>query len=397
MRFWQGAKWSRGRVAGRRGKSGEPDEVVAARVGVSFARSVVSDHHTVPEPIAEVIDLSPIDQFRGLVAALPDGIVVVDKDGKVRLVNPAAETLLGRPGRDLVGRAFDIPSESSAEREVRVTRPDGSEVVLEVRGEPLEWDGNPCVVASLRDVTARNGSDAHQSETIERLQELDRLRTDFVGIVSHDLRSPMATIAGFVDTLRSNWSRFDDDQKMRMLDRISRSTDQLARLVENVLHVSQIESGKLNYRIKEVDLGELIRRVADENAGDTDRIEIRIEEDLPPARADDIRQWQVLSNLVTNALKFSEPDQPVEIAACRNGAHLEVSVHDRGIGIKPEDKDRLFDKFTRLEQPEDLNVKGSGLGLYICKAMVEGQGGTISVDSEPGRGATFTYTVPAAL
>lgn len=355
------------------------------------------DRNIVPDSVAEVIDLSPIDQFRDLVAALPDGVVVVDNAGKVRLVNPAAEVLLGRPGRDLVGRPFDIPSGPSDAREVRITRPDSTEVVLDVRAAALEWDGIPCVVASLRDVTDRRDGDDSRTETIERLRELDRLRTDFVGIVSHDLRSPMATIAGFVDTLRANWSRFDDDHKMRMLDRISRSTDQLARLVENVLHVSQIESGKLNYKIKEVDLAELIRRVADENAGDTGRIQVRIEENLPPARADDIRQWQILSNLVTNALKFSDADQPVEIAAGRNGEHIEVWIRDRGIGIKPDDQQRLFDKFTRLEQPEDLNVKGSGLGLYICKAMVEGQGGTISVDSEPGRGATFTYTVPAAL
>jgi signal transduction histidine kinase len=358
---------------------------------------VVSDRNIVPDSVAEVIDLSPIDQFRDLVAALPDGIVVVDSAGKVRLVNPAAEALLGRPGRDLVGRPFDLAGGPSVEPEVRITRSDGSEVILDVRAATLEWDGTPCVVASLRDVTDHTDGDDSQTETIERLRELDRLRTDFVGIVSHDLRSPMATIAGFVDTLQANWSRFDDDHKMRMLDRIGRSTDQLARLVENVLHVSQIESGKLNYKIKEVDLVELIRRVADENAGDTDRIEVRIEESLPPARADDIRQWQILSNLVTNALKFSDADQPVEIAARRNGEDLEVSIRDRGIGIKPDDQERLFDKFTRLEQPEDLNVKGSGLGLYICKAMVEGQGGTISVDSEPGHGATFTYTVPAAL
>lgn len=349
------------------------------------------------ETLAEVIDLTPVDQFRALVAALPDGIVVVDEGGKVRLVNPSAETLLGRPGRDLVGRAFDIPVDNLETRQAVVARPDGTEIVVEVSARPLEWDGTSCVVASLRDVTERVGTDLKNSETIGRLRELDRLRTDFVGMVSHDLRSPMATIAGFVDTLRSNWSRFDDDQKLRMLDRISRSTDQLARLVENVLHVSQIESGKLGYRIEDVDLVNLIERVVDENTGDEQRIDVRIEDELPPARADDIRQWQILSNLVTNALKFSSSDKHVEIAVRKRGSELEISVKDEGLGIKGEDMDRLFEKFSRLEQPADLNVKGSGLGLYICKAMVEAQGGRIWVDSEPGHGATFTYTIPAAV
>ena len=363
---------------------------------MAFARPVVIERPGTHETLADVIDLSPVDQFRALVAALPDGIVIVDELGKVRLVNPSAETLLGRPGRDLVGRPFDIPIENIEARQARVARPDGTEIVVEVSAGPLEWDGAPCVVASLRDVTERAGTDLETSETIESLRQLDRMRTDFVGMVSHDLRSPMATIAGFVDTLRSNWSRFDDEHKLRMLDRIGRSTSQLARLVENVLHVSQIESGKLDYRIEDIDLAELIGRVVDENSGDEQRVEVRIEDGLPPARADDIRQWQILSNLVTNALKFSSSDSPVEVAARSTGTELEVSVKDEGIGIKGEDMDRVFEKFSRLEQPADLTVKGSGLGLYICKAMVEGQGGRIWVDSEPGRGATFTYTIPTA-
>lgn len=361
---------------------------------MSFARAEMSERRVAPEKLAEVIDLSPIDRFRELVSALVDGIVVIDGAGKVRLVNPAAESLLGRPGRDIVGRPVGIPIEGRGASQFELARPDGTGVVLDVRTAAVEWDGESCVVASIRDVTERAGTDEQQALLIERLRELDRLRTDFIGIVSHDLRSPMATISGFVDTLRANWSRFDEDHKMRMLDRISRSTNQLARLVENILHVSQIESGKLNYAIKDIDLAELIDRVVDENSGEPDRIRVSIEGDLPPVRGDDIRQWQILTNLVTNALKFSRPDQPVEIAAHRSGDHVEVSVRDEGIGIEPRDKDRLFEKFTRLDQPEGLDVKGSGLGLYICKAMVEAQGGTIRVESEPGRGATFAYTVP---
>jgi signal transduction histidine kinase len=363
---------------------------------VSFARSVVIKRPGVPQSAAEVIDLTPVDQFRALVAALPDGIVVIDALGKVRLVNPAAESLLGRSGRELLGRPFDIPIDGLDARQARVSRPDGSDIVVEVVAGPIEWDGSPCVVASLREITHRMGPDEEASETIDRLRELDRLRTDFVGMVSHDLRSPMATISGFVDTLRSNWARFDDEHKIRMLDRIGRSTDQLARLVENVLHVSQIESGKLNYRLEDVDLAGLIRRVADENSGDEQRIQVNIEDDLPTARADDIRQWQILSNLVTNALKFSPSEKPVRIEARKMGPELHVSVKDEGIGIKEEDTPLLFEKFTRLEQPADLHIKGSGLGLYICKAMVEAQGGRIWVDSHPGLGSTFTYTIPAS-
>ena len=344
---------------------------------------------------AKVIDLSPVDQFRDLVAFIADGIVVVDTKGKVRLVNPAAEDLLGRPGRDLLGRPFGIPLIGEEAGRVRVVRPDGSAVLIEVRAAELEWDGEQCVAASLRDVTDRATLIEHQNETIERLRELDQLRTDFVGIVSHDLRSPMATIVGFVDTLRSNWDMFDDEHKMRMLDRIGRSTDQLAKLVENVLQVSQIESGKLGYKIKDVDIAALIGRVVEEN-DETGRIQTRVPDELPAVRADEIRQWQILTNLVTNALKFSPLDRPVTIDVAVEGPHVKVSVQDQGIGIDPTEMDKVFAKFSRLEQPADLNVKGSGLGLFICKAMVEAQDGSIWVDSEPGHGSTFSYTIPAA-
>ena len=340
-----------------------------------------------------MIDLSSIDQFRQLVAALPDGLVVIDEVNRVRLVNPVAESLLDRPGRDLVGRSPTFPIEEGL---VRLTRASGDEIVLEVRVSAVAWDGAPCVVATLRDVTDSVGTD-EQARTIERLRELDQARADFIGIVSHDLRSPMASIAGFAETLRANWNAFDEAQRIRMLDRISRSTAQLARLVENLLHVTQIESGNLSYNIKDIDVRDLIDRVVDDNAGEADRIEVQIADDLPRARADDLRQWQILTNLVTNALKFSQPDLAVQISAHLAGNHIEVSVADRGIGIKPEDAARLFEKFTRLEQPRDQQVKGSGLGLYICKAMVEGQGGSIWVESEPGRGSTFTYTIPAAI
>ena len=370
-----GGRWWRDRAARRadRGKSGETNPVVAARGSVSFARSAVIERQGTHEKLAEVIDLAPVDQFRELVATLPDGVVVLDPEGNIRFVNPAGESLLGRPGRDLVGSPFDIPTDGHEARQMRVTRPDGSEIVLEIVTAPLTWDEESCMAVSLRDVTDR---------------------TDFIGIVSHDLRSPMATISGFVDTLSANWSRFDDEHKMRMLDRIGRSTAQLARLVENILHVSQIESGKLHYKITDVDVSELVRRVAGENADPPERISIRVPDDLPSAQGDDIRQWQVLSNLVTNALKFSPADTTVEISAESSGDYVRISVRDEGMGIDPADRDRLFEKFARLDQPDGLAVKGSGLGLYICKAMVEAQGGTIEVDGEPGRGSTFSYTIP---
>lgn len=348
-----------------------------------------------------VIDLAPDDRFRRLVAFIVDGIVVVDGEGKVRLVNPAAEDLLGRSTDELVGETFGFPLVSEESTEIEIVRRGSPVVVVELRVADIEWDGDQAFVVSLRDVTERANLVEQQNQMIERLRELDEMKTEFVSMVSHDLRSPMATIAGFADTLRYNWSAFDDEHKLEILERISRNTNQLARFVENILQVSQIESGRLTYDIRDVDLKELVHRVVEENTrispeSDGVGIELSFPDALPPVRADEIRQWQIITNLVTNALKFSPPDEPVRVEVRVEGDSAVVAVTDSGFGIKKEDMARLFKKFSRLEQPPGLKVKGTGLGLYICKAMIEAQGGEVWVESEPGRGTTFSYTVPLA-
>lgn len=352
------------------------------------------------DDLAEVIELSSGGKFRQLVSLIADGIVVVDNHGKIRLVNPAAEELLGRPGRDLVGRYFGFPLVTGDATEIEIVRPDREVVVVELRCAELEWDGEPAAVASLRDVTERWQTVEQQEHVIGRLRELDRLKTEFVSMVSHDLRSPMATITGFADTLRLNWDAFSDDHKREILERISRSTSQLSRFVENVLQVSQIEAGRLTYDIQAMDVAQLVYRVAGENSQPVHgvtvgtRIDVSVPDLVPLVRGDEMRQWQILTNLVTNAMKFSGDEDPVEIQVTPKTTHVHISVTDHGPGIKPEDMDRLFQKFTRLDQPEGVKVKGTGLGLYICKSMVEAQGGEIWVESEPGTGSTFTYTVP---
>lgn len=367
-----------------------------------MTESLSSESLSSERDFARVIDLSGPDRFRQLVSCLPDGVVVVGRDDRVRYLNPAAEDLLGRRARDVIGDSLGLSVQAGTRSEVELPGPDGRSIVVELRVAEIEWDGESALAASLRDVTHRSRLVKEQDELIGRLQELDDLKTEFVSIVSHDLRSPMATIAGFADTLRNNWNAFDDRHKMEILARISRSTNQLSKLVENILQVSQIESGRLSFDLRPLDMKSLVQRIVEENSrlvAGTEQarsIVARVPEDLPPVRADEIAQWQVLTNLVSNALKFSPSDASVEIDVSVSGGEVQVSVMDRGRGIRARDVDKLFRKFSRLEQPVELRVKGSGLGLYICKAMVEGQGGRIWVESEPGRGSTFSYTIPCA-
>ena len=334
-------------------------------------------------------------RFESTVTMSTDGIVVVDGDGFVRFANPAARRLLGRGKRGLVGEEFGAPVVTGEATEIEVP---GGGRVLEMRVVDTEWEGRPACLATFTDVTEFKRALEKQVEAVKRLEELDQLRNDFVGMVSHDLRSPMATISGFADTLRVNWDRIDDAKKLQMLDRISRNTKFLAKLVEDVLEVSLIESGRFQLQIMPFDLVAVIRSVASdiESRTETKRIRLDAPDDIPLAEGDEGRTWQVVMNLLTNALKFSSEVATVHVRVASIDDMLEVAVRDQGTGIAAEDLPKLFQKFTRLPAARDQQVKGTGLGLFICKALVEAQRGRIWVESEVGDGTTFHFTIPSA-
>jgi signal transduction histidine kinase len=353
-------------------------------------------------------DGAAVDRFHEIISVIADGIVVIDADGIIRFANPAAGELLGSSVEELVGSDIGFPVVVDEATEVELLAKDRAPVVVEMRVVEIDWEGGPASLASLRDITWRANLAVEQEDAIERLHEIDALKNDFVAMVSHDLRSPMATIAGFADTLRTNWDSFEDERKMEILDRISRNTNHLAKLVENVLQVAQIESGRFKYDIKPFDFRSLVERTVDENRRmnphrrhddsslEERQILMRIEDELPEAKGDELRQWQILSNLLSNAIKFSPVEEKVEIDVTHEGEEILVAISDHGLGIDEADMTKLFKKFSRLEQASGKRILGTGLGLYICKNMIEAQGGRIWVESEPGEGTTFFYTVPAA-
>jgi signal transduction histidine kinase len=234
-----------------------------------------------------------------------------------------------------------------------------------------------------------------ERETTTRLRELDELKNEFVGIVAHDLRSPMAVITGYVDTVLQRWDVLDDAQKQELLGVASRHTKRLAAFVGDVLQVSRMESGDVPYDIRPFDLGALVERTAAEMATPDRPVVATVAPGVPRALADEDRQWRVLTNLISNAQKFSPHGTPVVVSLRAEDGTLAVAVADRGPGIPAEDVPRLFGKFSRLAPAPD-GEKGTGLGLYICKSLVEAQGGTIDVTSTVGEGTTFRYTVPVA-
>jgi signal transduction histidine kinase len=188
----------------------------------------------------------------------------------------------------------------------------------------------------------------------------------------------------------------DENTSREALRSINVSAERLARLIEDLLSVSRIESGRLEARVAPMDLREAVEDVV-ALLGQGREIRIYLDEELPPVLADGEMLIRILTNLVSNAIKYSPPNTAISVGARRVGPKIEVSVSDRGIGMSETETMQLFEKFFRADRREVQSVGGTGLGLFITKNLVEMQGGEIWVESQPGRGTTLRFTLPAEV
>jgi signal transduction histidine kinase len=246
--------------------------------------------------------------------------------------------------------------------------------------------------------TAVQNIRAYEAErrTVGELRRLSTLRADFVSLVSHELRSPMAAVIGAARTLHARWRELTPDQRESFLALIADETGRLSALIGDVLDTSRIEAGTFSYAFSDVDVGGLVRDVvaAAEVGQDEVTVESLVREPLPRVRGDRERLRQVLTNLVENAVKYSAADKPVRIAAFLRGPDVVVEVSDRGPGIAREDQRVIFEKFGRVSS--SASKPGTGLGLFIARSIAEAHGGSLDVRSELHRGATFTLALPSA-
>lgn len=233
-----------------------------------------------------------------------------------------------------------------------------------------------------------------QRELVARLEEVARLRNEFLAAASHDLRNPVSVMCGVAEVLESQWDAIDEDRKRQMLGSLGRSARTVQNLLQRDLDVSLIEQGELHYDIAPFDLAQLVRDIVGsfEQSGSDRRFVVRLPAQLPDALGDEKRQSQVLHNLLSNAVKFSPAGSTITVDVAPEDGFLKVSVADEGEGIDDKEQLKLFQRLSRLQ----TSAPGTGLGLYMAKAMVEAQGGAIWANSAPGAGSTFSYTVPIA-
>lgn len=332
---------------------------------------------------------------------LPDPAVVVSHDETVIYVNPPAVRLLDREVAQIIG----FP----ARKVVRLRTEEGIDwwecadplnAAAEAEAESTEIELNLVVKAQPHPValmTARVSTEEKRDGLILTLRgaaarrRRDEARSDLVSTVSHELRSPLTSVKGFTRTLLAKWDRFTDDQKKQMLATINEDADRVTRLLGELLYVARLDAGRLQLRRQMVQLQAAIPRVVHHVRAGIGRgrsIEVHLDQ-VPELYVDPDRLEQILVNLLENAIKYT--DGLIRVTATRSAELVTVSVSDEGEGIDPALHHAIFKKFSR--RPGEARP-GNGLGLYITKGLVEAHGGEIWVTSEPGAGATFSFTLP---
>lgn len=348
------------------------------------------------------------DEVTAIFASVGEGLATVDADGQVLKVNPALEDLCGQGASDIQGKPWSqafviydargntVPWDESVAAQAIHTRrvvvsqgfslslqtADGRRVPVAVTASPLFINR---LVPSGAVVVVRD---------VSREREVDRLKSSLVSTVSHELRTPLTLIQGFSELLLTR-PELDSTKAQAALTQIHASSQRLGRLIDDLLSVSRIESGRLSIEARPLDMAETVREVITSfDVESNHRFAMHVPDDLGPVEADRDKTLQVLTNLVSNAVKYSPPGSEIRISVQESGNHVEVQVTDEGIGMTPEEAAGVFEKFTRSDRPEVRNVGGTGLGLYITKSLVELQGGQLWVRSERGHGSAFTFTIP---
>ncbi len=233
-----------------------------------------------------------------------------------------------------------------------------------------------------------------ESATVDQLRELNRMKGEFIAVVSHELRTPITAMNGYAKTLRQ--PQFAEDPQLRdeFLERIERQGDRLVGLVENLLTTSRLENDQLSISIGRVLFEDLSRESVEGLGADAERVRVDVPDDLPVLHTDRQLLGRVLSNLLDNALKYSDEQATCELGARADEDELRFWVKDQGIGISPAEIDRIFERFYQVDSSATRRFRGAGLGLSMVRDLVRHLGGTVGVESQSGEGSTFTVRLP---
>ena len=367
-----------------------------------------------------LVDITPEVATTQILETMQGAVIVEDLEGKIRVVNRSAQEMLGYEKEELIGK--DLETVLPADFHLRTTIRKGETVA----SQEMIWTGKNgrlrevnLAASSLNDgrdqapvgivyvgtdITKRKQAEERLKnysrelrEANQKLETLDRLKSDFVSTVSHELRTPLTSIKANAELLLVKQS-LQEEKKHKLLVTINDESERLGRLINDLLDLSRIEAGSVQWRDGEVSLNTVIQSSLDAILPlmQKKRLELRtsIAEPLPPLFGDHDRLVQVMNNLLSNAIKFTPPGGIITVEARQEASRLLVSVQDTGEGIPADEIEAIFDKFRRSQDQVLNQTEGTGLGLTIARQIVEHHGGTIRASSTYGAGTTMIVTLP---
>ena len=347
------------------------------------------------------------EKFNLAVETCPGGMIMADSASRIVLANSEIERMFGYRREELIGQSVDIlvPQRLRAQhvrhrsrygarpqarrmgtgRDFFAQRKDGTEFPVEIGLNQIDTPQGLHVLSVIVDITER--------------KRLDRLKDEFVSTVSHELRTPLTSISGSLGLLMGTAADDLPERTRHLLTLAQSNSKRLVKLVNDILDIGKLESGQVTFKFRLVELRPLIEQTIDANLGFADTYLVRLRHDIRAdgeVWADPDRLAQVLTNLISNAIKFSPPDGEVVVAAEPHGGSLRISVRDQGAGIPAEFKPRIFQKFAQADGTDGKKTGGTGLGLSIVKEIVGRLGGEVGFADAPGGGTIFYVELPSA-
>ena len=347
-------------------------------------------------------------RLESVLDSIDEGVLMLDRDGGIVLTNRRFRQMFQFPENALDGAHFtdfydrvkntmpEMPRLLQRARHFQTHPEEKSEDVFEAAGLVIERFSAP--VRHLGDSEGRVVGRIEVYRDITRVVEVDRMKTEFISTVSHELRTPLTSIKGSLGLILGGATGDISTEAQELLTIARSNTERLIRLINDILDISKIESGKITYEYQEFDLGDSIQATVKATLPLADRrgisIELALPDDTIPVTADPDRIAQVTTNLLSNAIKFSPENSVINVRIRVKDRFYRVEITDRGPGIPEADIPKLFQKFSQLEDSDNMHKGGTGLGLAICRAIVHGHGGDIWVRSKVEHGSTFAFTLP---
>ena len=364
--------------------------------------------------------------YKNIVERSPDGIITLDLEGMVTSCNIAAATQVGFSKEELIGKTYteiglfenkDIPryqamftstlqDEAVEPLEINLIRKDGSSFFAEIRINPLKENGRTIGVQAItRDVTEQKQAEEKLKKSkrkIElqniKLKKLDELKSSFLNVASHELRTPVTPIKGYLQMLLNQKIGSITEEQKKILKIIQRNTNRLDHLIQDILDISRLESDAMRFIPEKTDVKTMVEETVEtmQSSADVKNIKINLElkDDIPELTIDKERIKQVIINLLNNAIKFSPDNSSINVKTGREKEHILFEVQDFGRGV-PEDKQiKIFETFYQVDSKGDRKFGGVGLGLSISKGIIQAHSGDIWVKSTLDTGSTFRFTLP---